>query len=219
MRKLSLSAFIAISFLIVPFLVGVHGESVGVVPGNNSSALAYLPDVRQGTNYTCGVSTLQAVLHYWGIPAEEDDLARMLNTTSESGTYPQDMVRVASSMGLDAEFRDNVTLEELRDSLRQGFPVIIDGQAWRDPADNGTPWSDEWDEGHYMVVLGMDDQNVYLEDPYMLGGRGFMPRQEFLERWHNPRGLSPTDDVLQIHLGIFIRGDEPSAPVPFRHID
>ncbi|HWQ19701.1 MAG TPA: hypothetical protein VN455_07970 [Methanotrichaceae archaeon] len=42
-------------------------------------------------------------------------------------------------MGLLAEFRDNVTLGELVDSLRQSIPVIIDGRARRDPADTSTP--------------------------------------------------------------------------------
>ncbi|HWQ19700.1 MAG TPA: hypothetical protein VN455_07965 [Methanotrichaceae archaeon] len=50
MRMLSLSAFIAISLLMLPFLACVHGEAVGVVPGNDSLTLAYLPDVRRGTN-------------------------------------------------------------------------------------------------------------------------------------------------------------------------
>jgi uncharacterized protein len=215
MKKLLL---VALSLLFA-LPAGVQGADVGVVPGNNSSALVYLPDVRQGTNYTCGVSCMQSVLYYWGKDVEEDDLARMLNTTSESGTYPQDMVSVARRLGFQAEYRDNLTLEDLEESLRQGIPVIIDGQAWRDPADNSTPWSEEWDEGHYMVVLGMDDQKVYLEDPWILGGRGFMTRPEFLERWHNPRGLTPSDEVKQIHLGVFVRGDRHEVPVPFRHVD
>ena len=70
-----------------------------------------------------------------------------------------------------------------------------------------------------MVVIGFNDNNVYFEDPYILGSRGYMSRQEFQEGWHNIRGLGPSDEVTQIHLGIFIRGDKLSDREAFRHID
>ena len=39
--------------------------------------------------------------------------------------------------------------------------------------------------GHYMVVIGIDNQNVYFEDPAILGSRGYITDQEFLDRWHD----------------------------------
>jgi len=44
--------------------------------------------------------------------------------------------------------------------------VIVNGQAWRD--DSGIPWANEWEDGHYMVVIGLDEKNVYFEDPSIL---------------------------------------------------
>jgi hypothetical protein len=40
-------------------------------------------------------------------------------------------------------------------------PVIILIQAWRDE-DNLTPWVDDWEDGHYVVVIGYDAQNLYF---------------------------------------------------------
>jgi uncharacterized protein len=70
-----------------------------------------------------------------------------------------------------------------------------------------------------MVVIGIDKSNVTLEDPYILGERGFLPRVEFEERWHNVRGLDKTDIAKQIHLGIAICEEMPAASSGFRHVD
>lgn len=207
-----LLAIIALSFLSVCFNSSASNTS------DNETALLNLPDTRQSTEYSCGAAAMQAVLSYWGRDIGEEDLRELLNTNSESGTYPEDIVRVARELGLQSEFEENVTLDEINASLEEGVPVIIDCQAWRSPATKES-WKDDWSDGHYMVIIGVDDQNVYFEDPYILGSRGFLSHQEFEERWHNPRGWWPEDDANQIHLGIFIRGDEPAEDKPLVHVD
>ncbi len=37
----------------------------------------------------------------------------ILNTDPDSGTYPEDILRVAREMGLNAEYRENLTQEEI----------------------------------------------------------------------------------------------------------
>ncbi len=196
-------------------------QSVNDAPGSEAltALLPGVPDTRQSTEYSCGAAALQAVLNYWGRDVGEEDLMEILNTDLDSGTYPEDILRVAREMGLNAEYRENLTLEEIEASVHQGVPVIVDCQAWRSPASGNVSWSDDWVDGHWMVVIGMDDENVYFEDPYILGSRGFMSRQEFEERWHNPRGWYESDTVEQIHLGIFIQGENSTAIRPFRHVD
>lgn len=173
-----------------------------------------LPDTRQSTNYSCGAASLQAVLMYWGIEYREGQLMEMLNTDPDNGTNPEDIVRVAEELGLTAELKENLTLEDLEESLENGIPVIVAGQAWRDGEDLEKPWSEVWESGHYMVVIGMDEENVYFEDPSLLGSRGFMPLEEFSDRWHDYDG-----DVNYYGLGIFIEGKEPSPPPELMHID
>jgi predicted double-glycine peptidase len=165
-----------------------------------------VPDTRQCTTYSCGAAALQAVLMYWGIEYVESDLMARLNTDPQNGTNPRDIVRVAQEEGLQAELRENVTLDDLQKSVEDGCPVIIDCQAWRDGDDLSRPWKEVWDSGHYMVVIGMDDRNIYFEDPSLLGSRGFISRQEFEDRWHD------VDEKKYVHGAIFIRGDKPAPP-------
>ena len=122
-------------------------------------------------------------------------------------------------MGLEAEYEENLTLADLEDYVQEGIPVMVDCQAWRSVSQYNESWADTWNNGHWMVVIGMDNKNVYFEDPYILGSRGLMSRQEFQERWHNVRGLDETDLGEQIHMGIAIRGDKPTSHPGIRHVD
>jgi predicted double-glycine peptidase len=176
--------------------------------GTTAILLAGVPDVRQAENYSCGASSLQAVMSYYGLNAMESDLRGILNTSPSHGTYPWDMVQAARGMGFDAEWKENLSLNDLESALREGTPVIIDGQRFYKP--NST-WEDTWDAGHYMVVIGMDDRNVYLEDPYILGSRLNMTRDAFLASWHDYESEIPVPAGAKkyYHLGVFIRGTPP----------
>lgn len=200
-----------------PIVGGLVGESrIDIAPND---ILYHVPDVRQSANYSCGATALQAVLNYWGIDIEENELIELLGTNPDYGTDERDLVRVARQVGLEAELKDNLTLSDLKRSIREGVPVIVDCQSWRGSAYSNKSWSDDWYDGHYMVVIGVDDKNVYLEDPYTLGYRGFIPAQEFLERWHNPGGTAPLYNEKQYHLGIFIRGDRLSPSRQFIRVE
>ncbi|WP_269849491.1 C39 family peptidase [Methanosarcina horonobensis] len=71
-------------------------------------------------------------------------------------------------MGFRAEVRENLTLDDLKKSIEEGVPVIVEGQAWKE--ENQTWEMNE--NGHYMVVIGVDSKNVYLEDPGYLAAEG-----------------------------------------------
>ncbi len=188
--------------------------AVAVPAAIPASLLASVPDVRQSTGYTCGASALQAILAYWGTEEREDRLAAHLHSTPEAGTHPLDIVRVAREFGLTAEIREGLDLPDLEAALDAGTPVIVDLQAWRERAD--VPWTETWDDGHYMVLLGMDAEKLYFEDPSLLGKRGFIPRAEFVDRWHDYEGEPPLDpsDRKYVRMAIFLTGDKlPGAPV------
>ena len=214
------------------------GAAAGTIPANNSTnasiissinastsmgtmnlALFSMPDTRQSTEYSCGAAAMQAVLGYWGRDIGEEDLSEMLNTNEEFGTYPDDIIRVAEALGLQAEYEENMTLADLEDYVAKGIPVIVDCQAWRSVSQYNESWADTWYNGHWLVVIGIDKGNVTLEDPYILGDRGFMSREEFEARWHNVRGLDETDTGKQIHMGIAIRGEMPASSSGLRHVD
>ena len=175
---------------------------------------AAVPDVRQSTGYSCGAAALQAVLAYWGIEEREDRLAARLGTTPEAGTHPEAIVRGARELCLTAEIREGLELADLERALAEGTSVIVDLQAWRESPD--APWTETWDDGHYMVLLGLDAANLYFEDPSLLGARGVIPRAEFVDRWHDYEGEEPLDpsDRRYVHMAIFLRGQGPVRARP-----
>jgi predicted double-glycine peptidase len=166
---------------------------------------------RQMTEYSCGASALQSVLNYWGHEVDEEALMGLIGTNAEVGTFPEDLVRGARALGFEAEARQGLTLEDVRQSTSLGHPVIALAQLWRSQKDTPASATDEWDCGHYIVVLAVDDDFVYFQDPYVRMGKGFVPRKTFEDHWHQIMGgrdLARSGELN--HLAIFIRGEESS---------
>jgi hypothetical protein len=180
---------------------------------------------RQSTEYSCGASALRSVLSYWGTEVDESDLMKIVGTTSEFGTFPGDIVRGAHALGFQAEARENLTLDQVAEFTASGDPVIALGQMWRSRANSNANVAEDWDNGHYVVILGLDKKYVYFQDPYVRMGKGFVPRKTFEEHWHQVMGGggpkknrdresgSLTNPKL-MHLGIFIRGKRRARSRP-----
>ena len=196
------------------------GTLNATVPVPGTVILSTVPDVRQSQSYSCGAASLQAVFSYWGIDMREGVLIQELNTTEAAGTPPEAIVRVARAHGLQAQLRTNLTLEDLVQSIANRTPVIIACQAWSDKSPANVSWENDWEDGHYMVVIGIDSHNVYFEDPSMLGTRGMIPRQEFLSRWHDYEGPAPfgANSTILYHAGIFISGSGPEDYPAFTYV-
>lgn len=182
-----------------------------------------LKATRQSTEYSCGASALQSVLSYWGKDLDEEELMKLLKTTSETGTYPEDILRVARELGFVAELKENLSIEDLEKSTSKGIPVIALGQAWRSRADAKKAPEEDWQDGHYIVILAVDEDYVYFEDPFIRMGKGFIPKKKFEKHWHNIGGRTPSDTSKQTHLGIIIKGERPAdkslKKLDFSHLD
>jgi uncharacterized protein len=172
-----------------------------------------LTSTRQATEYSCGASALQAVLSYWGKDVEEHELMQRLHTSPETGTYVGDIARVAREFGFSAEVKEDLTLTDLHAALTKGMPVIVCGQAWRSREDSDKSAQEDWENDHYVVVLGMDNKYAYYQDPFVKRGNAFVSHRVFEESWHNVRGITASDKKKQVHLGVFIAGHTP----PRRH--
>ena len=177
-----------------------------------------LKQTRQATEYSCGASALQSVLSYWGKDVDEEDLMKILGTSPEVGTYPEDIVRVARSLGFEAEVRSDITMDDVEASTQKGIPVIVLTQAWVSRKDSDASPADDWADGHYMVALAVDKDYVYLEDPFIRMGKGFVPRDVFEAQWHNVMG-GDLSRPKQIHVGIFIRGKKPARAQRPQEVD
>jgi len=168
--------------------------------------LTGLPDIVQSTDYSCGPACLQAVLSYYGEEICEKELMERMRTAPHNGTDPEDIVRVARELGFNAAMRTDLEIGDLAASVRIGAPVIIAAQAWAGESPPSAPWADEWEHGHYMVVIGVHDGLVYLEDPATKEHIGVLPVEELNDRWHNYIGEShdhPQAERVR-GLGIFI---------------
>lgn len=141
-----------------------------------------VPLCRQATDYTCGASALQAVFGFYGEGLREGEVAHACGSTESDGTKFTRMAAYARKKGFRVEHAVNMTLEQLRKKLSERTPVICLIQAW---AEKKVNYATDWNDGHYVVAVGMDSKNVYFMDPSTLGNYAYIPISEFEKRWHD----------------------------------
>jgi uncharacterized protein len=82
-------------------------------------------------------------LSYWGEDVDEEELMKVLHTTSEEGTYPEDIVRGSRALGFEAEARDKLTLDEVEQFTANGDPMIALAQVWRSESNSPSAVSED----------------------------------------------------------------------------
>lgn len=170
------------------------------------------PIVRQSTCYSCGAAAVCAEGLYWGVwDGREPDLFGALETTPENGTEPDRMARVLRSWGLKAHYRVGMTIGGLRRSLDRGARPILAIQAW--PEQVTIDWSERWDDGHYVVLVGMSVRRATFMDPSTHTGYAWMPLEELKLRWHDvdTRGKQQGPTIV-------VEGKTPMRRYPARSI-
>lgn len=187
-------------------LVADHGERVRKRQARRTREGARLsldvPFERQDTKYSCGAACLQAVLAYHGRPADEGELAELLGTGPETGTYPEAIPRVARGLGLDVRSQQLASLADLRQSLEAGRPVITCVQMYGG--------------GHWVVVSGVGADDVTFMDP-LYGSRTVDAGEWMLHWWDTARGKRY--DRLLLSVGLPVQESRlhqvlESAPLP-----
>lgn len=146
--------------------------------------LIRVPLTRQSSDYTCGVAVMQSILYFHDNQDDysEDTLVEELNADPVNGTSYPAMADFARSKGYFVEVRTEMTLDDIRDFIDKGVPVIVLIQAW---AESPVDYSRDWEDGHYAVAIGYDRDVVYFMDPSTLGNYTYLPNREFLDRWHD----------------------------------
>lgn len=183
-----------------------RGASSRPAPGitvNGVANLIRVPLIRQSTGFTCGVASLQSIFGYYGQDYRGDKLASALKTTSQNGTDYRDIIRVALINGYRAQKYDGMTVDQLKAYIDAQTPVLLVIQAWPGKT---VDWSKDWKDGHYVVAIGYDSDNIYFMDPATMGNYTYIPVDEFLARWHDKdqRGKK------LINFGIVIDGKDPA---------
>ncbi len=141
----------------------------------------------------CGAASLKIVLGYYGVVKSEGELCRMCGTTVELGTDDEGIVRAAGELGFCAEVKNDSSFEDIAQWLNRGVPVIVDWftRGRIDYADEDVA------DGHYSVVVGLDDEYIYLQDPE-IGKLRKLTREDFLSVWFDFTGHTIHTDELII---------------------
>lgn len=158
-----------------------------------------VPQVRQHDGYGCGVACLQSILYFYGITLEYEFIRKAVKATPANGTDHRDILKFIQSLGHTVELKKGMTTFDFERLIDQGKPVLLVIQAWADDSKGLTGW----DSGHYVVGIGYDANNIYMMDPSTLGNYAYIPREEFMSRWHDKDG-----DIRLVHAGIVISGNK-----------
>jgi predicted double-glycine peptidase len=196
-------------------LLGAHAieASLPVSP----PPLLPIPLVSQARPWSCGAAALMAALLYFRVYDDaESILDAQLGVTAEEGTRVDSIVAGARRYGLQADARVGLTFEDLEQGLSRGDVVIVALQAWATRA--VTDWRKNWEDGHYVVVVGLSRDRIYVMDPSVRTGYAYLTRDEFLARWHD-YDLDHGHRTTFERLGIVLRGGArlaryPAAPTP-----
>ena len=160
-----------------------------------------------------------AALVYFGVYDDaESTLDAELGVTSEEGTRVGRIVAEARRFGLEAESRVGLTFGDLERGVSRGDVVIVALQAWASSAVKD--WRTNWEDGHYVVVVGLSRDRVYVMDPSVRTGYAYLMRDQFLARWHD-YDLDGGHRTTYERLGIVIRGGTrltryPAEPTPIQ---
>lgn len=164
----------------------------------NLLSLKYIPQINE---YACGAAALAMIYNYYGLEnfSQEDLMSRYLESEFHgSGNLmitTDNMVLDAKNRGFNASWiRVNYknyaeSINQLRSLIFSGTPVIV-CQKFTD----NMPLI-----GHFRVVVGFNDEAIFLHDPYPeIGGENMKwPIKKIMDFWQ-PTGGNVTGGVLII---------------------
>ena len=119
------------------------------------------------------------------------------------GARVRSIVAVARRFGLQADARTGLSLKDLDREVASGAVVIVALQAWA--TEQVADWRADWEDGHYVVIVGLSDDRVYVMDPSVRTGYAYLTRDQFLARWHD-YDREGEQRIVWDRLGIVIRG-------------
>jgi ABC-type bacteriocin/lantibiotic exporter with double-glycine peptidase domain len=166
----------------------------------NSVVMLEFPELRQTYNYDCGASALQSVLIYYGHNVREDEVMKMAGT-SENGTTPAGIEKVAQSYGLEVRKDVNMTQKDLMHYIDLGYPIMMPIQAWPDNPED-IDYSLDEEDGHWIICVGRDHEKFYFEDPSSVV-RATIEFDKLDSRWHDAdENLEKLDHFGMVIIGI-----------------
>lgn len=160
---------------------------------NNKNLLAVKPFQETFRGSYCGPASLKMVLGYWGINKSEEEVAVACNRNPDLGTDDMSLKKAAESYGLRVEIENNASFDSVQKWLDRRVPVIVN---WFTRGRRGYG-DEEVPDGHYSVVVGLDDTHIYLQDPE-IGHLRKLERDDFMRVWFDfkPAHITSWDDMI-----------------------
>lgn len=177
-----------------------------------------VPIIQQISPSSCGSACLYACLRYWQPRValnRESDLWVALDYDEECGVEPDDIAAIARKHGLVAAHRRDSTVGDIVSACATGATVIVLLQAHRD--DPHRAWSECWEDGHYVVLVGTRGDRAYFMDPSTHDGYVWLDFDDLVDRWH----CHGVDGEHEYGVCVVVRGDHsqrldryPAEPRP-----
>jgi len=147
----------------------------------------------------CGPASLKIVLEYYGINKTEDELANLCKFKKGLGVDDRGIKMAVEKLDLKAVIKNNSSFKDIEKWFKKGVPVIVD---WFTRGRTDYSESSVAD-GHYSVVMGLDDDFIYLQDPE-LGAMRKIKRDDFMRVWFDFNGefLRPNELIIRQIIAI-----------------
>lgn len=141
----------------------------------------------------CGPASLKMVLAYYGVDKDEEEVAERCGRDPDLGTDDESIKKAAGAYGFRVEIQNNASFDDIQHWLDKKVPVIVNWftRGRSDYDDSEVP------DGHYSVVVGLDNKNIYLQDPE-IGKMRTLSRDNFMRVWFDfkPDYISSWDDMI-----------------------
>lgn len=121
----------------------------------------------------CGPACLKMLFAFHGLHETEKKIGEIAGTTFELGTPLAGMKQAAEHFGFTFRHKDLSNFSDIKRLLEKNIAPIV-------------AWFLET-EGHYSVVVGLDEKFIYLQDPY-IGKKRRLDRVTFYRVWFDFTG-------------------------------
>lgn len=132
-----------------------------------------VPFFLQELKSSCFPACLRMILSFYGIQTQEKELRDLCDVSEGRGATWFGAKDAAGSFGLNFKMKVNATIEELKNLVENGVPVIVGVDIF----DLG------WDkhQGHTIIILQINNELIY-HDPQR-GREMKMAKEKFIAIW------------------------------------
>ncbi|MCB0168643.1 MAG: C39 family peptidase [Anaerolineae bacterium] len=134
-----------------------------------------VPHLQQRDRGHCLAACAQMILTYLGVSVTYDALLKQLDIKPSLGA-PVSNLRFLEKLQLTLDYKTFGTFEDLHDQLRQKQPCLAFIKTGELPY-----WTENVD--HAVVVVGLDDHYIYLNDPAFATAPIQVEQREFDLAW------------------------------------